>query len=109
MIWLGLAIALIWAILKTFGYIHSPPWQEALPVYGIGVALAGGIFKFGHAVGDIQRTVHITNESVGALTQQTHALDQRLTRLEMRMDHVESGLNEFRGEFKGHMVSYHTG
>ena len=45
MIWFGLIVALLWAVLKTLGYIHSPPWQEALPVYAFAITLIGGVLS----------------------------------------------------------------
>jgi hypothetical protein len=93
MFWLGLAVALLWAILKTIGYINSPPWQEALPIFGFVIALVGGAYQLGLLLGDLVRAARSTRRAIA--------------RLDMRMDRLESEMIESRVEFKTHMGRYH--
>ncbi len=50
MIWIGIFTILIWALLKSFGVVHSLVWIEMVPYYGLGVVFLGSMFKFGKMV-----------------------------------------------------------
>ena len=86
-LWIGIAILLGWAILKTLGIIHSPIWVDMLPYYGIGVGAVGGAYKLGKIMEGIQKT----QEDVSKLLQ-----------IEKRFDNVEkTHIQCLNGELKG--------
>ena len=41
--WFGVAIILVYAILKSFNIIHSPTYQEMLPLFGGAITFGGMI------------------------------------------------------------------
>ncbi len=52
--WMGVAIIVIWVLLKSLGVIHSPPWQELAPYFGAAVAFGGLITTINNLGGDIK-------------------------------------------------------
>ena len=40
---LGLIVIVVWAILKSFNIIHSPTYQEMIPIFGAAVTFGGMI------------------------------------------------------------------
>lgn len=63
LIWIGVALIIGWAILKSVGFIHSPIWVEMIPYYGVGVAAIGASYK----IGRIMKGIEITNRKVNKL------------------------------------------
>ena len=63
LIWFGILLILVWAVLKSFGVINSPTWFEMLPFYGIGSAAIGTAYK----LGKIMEGISITNKKVNRL------------------------------------------
>lgn len=47
LLWLGAILILGWALLKSFGIIHSPIWVEMVPYLGVGISIIGGAYKIG--------------------------------------------------------------
>ena len=86
-IWIGIAIILIWAILKSLGIINSPIWVDMLPYYGIGVGAIGGAYKLGKIMDGIERTQRKVDN---------------LLRIENRLNEIERSHNQcLNGELKG--------
>jgi len=61
LIWLGAIIILSWALLKSFGIIHSPIWVEMVPYLGIGISILGVAYKFGKMANDVEYTRNKVN------------------------------------------------
>lgn len=99
--WGGLLAMLIWAILKTIGYINSPPWQEAFPVFAFFLFLVAGSFKLGNFLGDLLRTTKIIQRDV-------HALGIQMGELHSKIHAMRLEFNELRTEFHVHMKQYHS-
>lgn len=72
--WLGLLTIFLWALLKSFGVIHSPSWIEMVPYFGGVVALAGFAFK------------------AGRLFQKVDTMDKSLARLDGRVGDIDKRL-----------------
>ncbi len=100
--WLGIVVTLVWAILKTVGYIHSPPWQESLPFFALALTIIGGIYHFGRTMGDIQRTLWYIKLDIKTLKGDVKELQQD-------MKEVKTDIKELRHDFDAHMVRYHSG
>lgn len=43
----GITVLLIWALLKSFGIIHSPVWVEMIPYFSVIFAFIGAVYKLG--------------------------------------------------------------
>jgi hypothetical protein len=56
LMWFGIILVLVWALLKSFGIIHSPIWMEMLPYFGVGVSAIGGAYKLGKIMEGINAT-----------------------------------------------------
>jgi len=74
LIWIGIALILIWAILKSIGIINSPIWLEMIPYYGIGISAIGLAYK----IGTIKNVIDSTSKNV-----------KRLLSLEEKFNQVE--------------------
>ena len=64
LIWIGVILILGWALLKSFGIIHSPIWVEMIPYYGIGGVIIGATYK----LGKITNTIESTNRKVNKIS-----------------------------------------
>ena len=82
--WFALGLILVWAILKSFGIISSPPWQEMLPVFGA-VFIAGRIVQI---VSDIKK-------DLSGMKKRMDRMAVGLTRLETKFEVIESGCKLF--------------
>lgn len=70
LIWAGIALVLVWTILKTFGVMNSPIWIETLPFYGIIGTAIGIAYKFGKMmenIRNIDKRTNRTDEKVDSL------------------------------------------
>lgn len=56
LIWIGIALILGWALLKSFGFINSPIWIDMIPYFGVGGAAIGGAYKLGKIMNGIEGT-----------------------------------------------------
>jgi len=99
MFWGGLLAALIWAILKSFGYINTPPW--AFPVFAFFVGIVGGVFKTGQILGVVLYDLKLIRKDTRRLVLRMDSMAQGLIRMETRMNHSDS-------EFKNHITKYHS-
>jgi|GEM_PF-5975285 len=97
--WVGLISTFVWATLKALGYIHSPPWQESMPFFMLGLTLMGGSFKFGQEMGDIQRTLVFIQKDIASLNHRFSINEKEIT--QQRIE-----LTKLRTEFSAHL-SYH--
>ena len=64
LIWIGIALIIGWALLKSFGIIHSEVWEEMIPYFGVGTSLIGitnVAYKFGKKLGKIEEGVGQNN------------------------------------------------
>ena len=89
--YLGLAIIFFWALAKSFGIIHSPPWQETLPYFGAIFTAGVAWNRFTHLE---KRTDRIAT-GLTSLERQFHAF-----RIETghRFSHIENQLSSFKEE-----------
>jgi len=71
-------ILLIWALLKSFGVIHSPVWSEMIPYFAGGTSILGIVYKWGAFNKDFE----ILKNKV-----------ERLIKLEERFNKVENEHN----------------
>ncbi len=88
--WAGVAIILVYAILKSVGIIHSPTWQEMAPLFGAAAAFGGLISTVGHLgkdiaemkveVKEIKSEVKEVREKVYHLDKDVEVLKDRLGR-----------------------------
>jgi len=62
LIYIGAAMIIGWALLKSFGVISSPVWVEMLPYLGIGISIAGVGYRFGRMVEGIRNTDRKVNK-----------------------------------------------
>ena len=97
MFWLGLIVAFIWAVLKTLGYINSPPWQEALPAFAFFLSVVGGAFVLGQILDDMRRTLKTVQRDMRALS----------VNLGTEVREVKTEVKGLRTEFTAHMHKYH--
>jgi len=58
-IWIGIALILGWAFLKSIGVINTSVWVEMIPYYGIGLAGLGGAYKVGKIMNGIEILLRI--------------------------------------------------
>ena len=87
LIWIGIALILGWALLKSFGIINSPIWVDMIPYFGVGGAAIGGSYKLGKIMNGIE---------------QTEKKVDKLLEIEKRFDEVERTHNLcMSGELKG--------
>jgi len=66
--WIGIILILGWAVLKILGVIQSPVWMEVIPYVGIGFSLAGGAYKFGKRMENIDRRLERTEDKITNLS-----------------------------------------
>jgi len=65
--WIGVAIILIYAVLKSIGVIQSPPWQEMAPYFGAAVAFGGMIStirQHSKDISDVKREIKNAREEL---------------------------------------------
>ena len=82
LIWTGIALVLIWILLKTFGVMNSPIWFEMLPFYGLVGTSIGMAYKFGQVMENINHRFDRTDEKINQL-------------LEMKEDLIKVKQNQF--------------
>ena len=83
LIYIGAGIILVWALLKSFGVIHSPIWVDMIPYIGIGASLVGVGYRFGKMVEGIR----VTDRKVNRLLE----VGERFGKLEHEHNLVRGG------------------
>ena len=90
--WISLAVVAIWMILKIFGVIHSPVWQDMLPFAGVIMAIAAYFQKTGaslqkidHIVQDLHDFKNEMRDFRKEVTAELRIHDNRLIRIETRL------------------------
>ena len=63
-----------WALLKSFGIIHSPIWVEMIPYFGGAMSIIGGAYK----LGKIKRGIEETEQKVDKILK----IEERFNKLE---------------------------
>ena len=71
---IGALFILVWALLKSFGLIHSPIWVEMIPYFGGAISLIGAAYKLGKIKRGIEETEHKVNKIL--------RLEERFNKLE---------------------------
>ncbi|MEK6807459.1 MAG: hypothetical protein AABX75_00355 [Nanoarchaeota archaeon] len=81
--WLGVAIIIVWIILKAAGVIHSPPWQELAPYFGAAVAFGGMIStikQHGDDISDLKHEIKEVHNSMIHLDKEIEIIKDRQVR-----------------------------
>ncbi len=71
----GVAVLLIWAVLKSIGVIRSPVWVEMLPFFAIAAS-------FGGIASTIQHTASYLNEFKKETKQELHEIKDKISCLD---------------------------
>lgn len=90
--WVSIAVVVLWMILKIVGVIHSPVWQEMLPIAGGAAAIVAYALKAGRyleKIDHIKTDLHnfksdmsdFRKEVIGELREH----DRRLVRIEAKL------------------------
>ena len=87
LIWIGIAVMIIWAIGKSFGWIHSPVWVDMLPVFGMAGAIAGIGMKVGMVLQQLKDVIAAVNK----IEYEVKMLDGRVTAIENLSQRLHSG------------------
>jgi len=77
--YISMSVVIAWVILKLAGVIHSPVYQEVIPVIGFVVAVFSLGFSFGKPLG----------------------------RIESKVDRVGDGVRRLGEDFRTHMDKHH--
>jgi len=78
---LGIILIIVWALGKSFGWIHSPEWVNMIPVFGGAVTLAGISIGVGRLLQKIDRVIF----DVEKVLRKTDNLNNRVTSLESKI------------------------
>ncbi len=91
MFWISIAVIAVWIVLKAVGVIHSPVWQELLPIGGL-IAVVAYFQKTGRYFQKIDRIDQDFHEfrnkteiRFDEVKAELHKHDNRLIRIEAKL------------------------
>lgn len=57
LLYLSIAILIVWAVLKSIGVIHSPVWIEMIPFISIGIGIGAGFTQLKNMLSNIMKSL----------------------------------------------------
>jgi peptidoglycan hydrolase CwlO-like protein len=95
----GIAVIVIWMILKMAGVINTPEYQKMIPFAAGIVTFVGAILKFGQNLGDMQSTVNWLKKSFARMDRRQNNMAAALSRVESDVEHLNKDVDRFDRKF----------
>ncbi len=86
---LGVAIIVIWAILKSIGIIRSPTYQEMIPLFGIAMTFGGLIAAVKNLGTELKEFKNETKNELRDIREKVYHLDKDVEILKDRQGRIE--------------------
>lgn len=86
---LGVAIIVVWAVLKSVGVIHSPTYQEMIPLFGIAMTFGGLIAAVKNLGTELKEFKNETKNELKEIREKSFHLDKDVEVLKDRQSRTE--------------------
>ncbi len=86
--WAGITGIFIWALLKSFRIIQSPPWQEMLPIFmalAAAIGIAKYIVKYIVKIEVMDLRLHHVEDDIKLVKNKLNSHNQRLTKIDHKL------------------------
>ncbi|MFH1199725.1 MAG: hypothetical protein V1708_01525 [Candidatus Micrarchaeota archaeon] len=85
-VYLGAVAILLWALLKSFGIIHSPVWVDMIPFFGGGVSILALAYRADRFIQKIEQKI----DEMTAEVKKIAGLSDRILTIETRCEERHS-------------------